>query len=172
MSRAIWKPPVVAAATMAALQCVASALAEVPSATSAKTLASGVLGELRIGMSVRTLEARLGKKVQLAFAGDNRAGLSIEKKQDLLSLKIAQVAGVPAQGADLLMTDRNGELRVEMVVLGVPCSSVAALETKLRTSAEAVRKDDKGGWSNHDQRYKYVWGAETKPVCRFLLRDG
>lgn len=152
-----------------------SVLAVVPTDVSALEpigLARGIVGHLQIGMPLSKVESLVGRTVEVGFAGDQRAGLSFSETKELNMLGLAQLAEVPVIAADVFLVVSAESAKVEIVSLAVPCDSIGTLAAQLSSGEGALRWQGTSGWKNIDRRYKYVWGAETKPECRFWLRAG
>ena len=150
-------------------------LAVVPTDVSAREpigLARGIVGHLQIGMRLSKVESLVGRTVEVGFAGDQRGGLSFSETKELNMLGLTQLAEVFVAAADVFLLVSTASAKVEMVSLAVPCDSIGTLAAQLSSGERALRWQGTSGWKNIDRRYKYVWGAETKPVCRFWLRAG
>lgn len=132
----------------------------------------GCLGRIRIGDSLAAVEKLVGRKVELQFAGDERAGLSLESDQDIRRLGIALPSGSPIKAADIFFVTRSPQPVVDMISLGISCEDVQRLRTQVEARGISTLAATKGGWRvDHKKRPReFMWGADTAPVCRLWMR--
>lgn len=137
-------------------------------------LQQGCLGLVRIGDSLPAIEKRIGRKLELQFAGDDRAGVSFEARQDLRQLGFALPAVSSVKSADIFFETRSSQPVIDMVSLEVSCEDVRRLRYQARAEGISTLTTAKSGW-RVDERMKpqaFVWGGETTPVCRVWVRRG
>jgi hypothetical protein len=130
----------------------------------------GCLGRIRIGDSLAAVETLIGRKLELQFAGDGRAGVSLASDQNTRRLGIALTS--ESSTADIFFVTRTPQPVVDMISLQVSCEYVQRLRKQAEVRGIATRGDAKGGWRVDDKKEprEFVWGADTAPVCRFWLR--
>lgn len=130
------------------------------------------MGRIRIGDSVAAVEKLIGRKVDLQFAGNERAGLSLESIQDVRRLGITLPKASSIATADFFFAVRSPQPVIDMVSLGIPCKDVQGLRTQADASGISTVATAKGGWRVDERKkpQKFVWGADMAPVCRFWLR--
>jgi hypothetical protein len=135
----------------------------------------GCLGKIRIGSSSANVERLLGHKISLQFAGDGRAGLGVEKVEELRRLGLSKLRGdVPIKSAALFFTVAKKSVAIDFIGLGIPCADVKRLRQNTEALGTPTVDSKGGGWRvvPHKGANTFVWGAAETPACRFWIRGG
>ena len=133
------------------------AAAQAGSAIAAQ-LSAGTIGNLRIGMTQREVEALLHRRLEMDTKVDFPTA-PILQARDLTSLGIATIAGVTAYGADLQFDNPlDGARRLREIAIGVSCDDMLALRERLLTDVPATEKTP------------YAWWLSSDSGCRLWLR--
>lgn len=137
-------------------------------------LQQGCLGRIRIGDSLAAVETLIGRRIELQFAGDNRAGVSLESSQGIRQLGLALPAVSSVKSADVFFETRSSSPVIDVVSLEVPCEDVRRLRYWAQAEGVSTLTTAKSGW-RVDESMKpqaFVWGGEATPVCRVWVRGG
>ena len=135
-------------------------------------LQTGCVGRLRIGDSRAAVEKLIGRKVALQFAGDGRAGLTLDKRNDIRRLGFSLPLQISATATDIFFVTQPSMAVVEMISLAIPCTDVQRLRQEAESVGVPTVANPKGGWRVDEQqsRQKFIWGADSQPVCRLWIR--
>ncbi len=134
-------------------------------------LSAGCVGRVNVGSSIADVEAVLGRKVVLEFAGDGRFGLSVDASSEIKQLSFHIPTNPTVQAADFFLHDSPQGVIVEMISLAVACSDVGALRRFAVASGVQVGAT-KNGWATQlaKDSGRFVWGGDTQPICRLWVR--
>lgn len=125
----------------------------------ADALSTGRVGALRIEMAQQDIESLLQRSLAADLDHQSQiARVTLFDVHDLQSLGVDQIAGVSAQGVDLIFTTPvGGDRRLRSVVVGIPCNDLLDLVQRI------------GAWEPPDRKSDYLWGIHRRPQCQLSL---
>lgn len=127
-------------------------------ATVTGALASGLVGELRLGMRLAEVELLLHQRIPPEILKIEPVVVSFTEVRDLESLGIDKLAGFQALGASLVFVDPvAGERRLRSVAINFRCDELPAIAEQL------------GGWEGTDPAHAYAWALRNTPACHLAL---
>ena len=137
----------------------------------AKELSEGRVGRLSIGMASSQLEQRLKRKLEVQFAGQGRAGASLEQPAELERLGVRTILGVRVKGVDIFFIEEGNNLTVDFVSLGIACPAAPELQSKLSPESHLSATEIHIAAGPSPSHKRYIWSVEVKPTCRLWLRE-
>ena len=139
--------------------------------TVAKDLSAGRVGRLSIGMASSHLEQNLKRKLEVQFAGQGRAGASLEQPAELERLGVRKILGARVIGVDIFFIEEGNNLTVDFVSLGIACSEIPELQSKLSPESHLSAAEIQTASGPSPSQKRYTWSVEVKPTCRVWLRE-
>jgi hypothetical protein len=134
-------------------------------------LFAGRVGELFIGMAPAEIEKRLKRSLALQFAGEGRAGITLEKQTELQGIQLRTFMGTPVESVDVFFTERKGALRIDFISVGVPCQEVTLLQARMKVLPHASAHDPAQASGSASAKQPFRWGADREPRCRVWLSE-
>lgn len=134
-------------------------------------LDEGRMGELFIGMPPAQIEKKLHRSLALQFAGEGRAGLTLERPAELQKIRLRTFMGAPVESIDVIFAHREGALQIDFISIGIPCQAVTSLQDRVKAIPHAARPEPAHTSRTASQKQHFRWGAESKPSCRVWLSE-
>jgi hypothetical protein len=134
-------------------------------------LKAGCVGRVHVGDSLADVEAVLGRKIELDFAGFDRYGFMVDAPSEIAKLSFHLPRRVHIEAADLFLVDSPQGKLVDMISLATSCEEVGALRRYSVAQGSQI-KTTKSGWGSSASRNSasFAWGGDTHPVCRLWVR--